>query len=199
MQLRLFFFKGHLEEGEEIIHIVHKHWFVILSGMMKVFLLGFVIPALLYYIFPLTFFFWLMILWVILAFLKMTYIILNWYLDAWLLTNMAIIDVIWEGFFKRSTQRIEYKSIEQVSYTFSGVTQTLYNYGSLHIQQPGGVTSIEDIDKPKKVASQISQLQEKYMKEQKYSDEEALKDILTGMIKRHIEKNGLNVHINNDS
>jgi hypothetical protein len=199
MRLRLFFFQGHLEEGEEIIYIVHKHWFVMLSDMVKILLFGFGVPFVLYVVFPFHFFFWLMILWMILAFFKMVYMILNWYLDAWLLTNMAIIDVVWEGFFKRSAQRIEYKSIEQVSYAFNGITQTLYNYGSLHIQQPGGVTSIEDIDKPKKVASQISQLQEKYMKEQKYSDEEALKDILTGIIKRHIEKHGLNVHINNDS
>lgn len=198
MDLRYKLFKGHLEEGEEIFEIVRKHWFVMYSSFMKVLMIGFAVPIVLYLVFPVSFFFWMMWVWCFLGLLKFAYAICNWYLDAWLLTNMAIIDVKWDGFFKRSAQRIEYQSIEQVSYAFNGIWQTIYNYGTLQIQQPGGVTSIDDIEKPKEVASHISKYQEQFVSGQKFEDEESLKDILTGLIKRHVKRHGLQVNIDED-
>lgn len=197
MDLRQFFFKGHLEEGEKIVHVVHKHWFVIFAGTFKILLFGFLVPIILFLVFPFSFVFWIMILWMVGATLKILYIILDWYLDAWLLTNIAIIDVKWDGFFKRSAQRIEYQSIEQVAYAYNGFWQTVFRYGTLQIQQPGGVTEIHDIEHPKQTAANLTKLQELFSQQNKYQDEEALKDILTGMIKRHIEKHGVHVNIDN--
>ncbi len=193
MDFRTRLFKGHLEDGEIIHEIVHKHWFVIIYGMFKVIFFGIALPFFLYFFFP--FLFWFSVLWMLIAFLNMIYMIFNWYLDAWLLTNAALIDVKWEGFFKRSAQRIEYASIEQVSYAYNGVFQTVFNYGQLTIQQPGGETSIDDIDHPKKVSSQINHYQDILLSNSKYQEEEALKEILTGIIKRYIDKHGININV----
>ena len=187
------FFNSHLEDGEEIQRVVHKHWFVIIYEILKVALLGFTIPFFIYYTFP--GFFWLMILWMIVASVRFIYIAFDWYLDAWLLTNQAIIDVEWNGFFDRSAQRIEYTTIEQVSYSFKGFFQTIFRYGNLQVQQPGGDTEIQNIERPRIVSSEINKLREKYTSDQNFNDEEKLKDVLTGMVRRHIDKHGLKVNV----
>lgn len=193
MAMRQRLFKGHLEEGEEILQIVHKHWFMIIKGAIRVIIFGFCLPLIVWIVFPLTFLFWFMLLWMLLAVFRMTYTVFNWYLDAWLLTNMAIIDVQWDGFFKRSAQRMEYAAIEEVNYSFNGVFQTIFGYGTLTIQMAGGTTAIDNIERPKYVASQLSSLRDKILSTQKYKDEEVIKDILSGIIQRHIEKHGLQV------
>lgn len=196
MNLRYTLFKEHLEEGEQILEIVHKHWFVIIRGVMRISVLYFLVPFGLFILFsPFDFFFWLMIVWMTVGILRMLYFVFNWYLDAWILTNVGIIDVRWEGFFKRSAERIEYKSIEQVGYAFSGFWETVLGYGTVQIQQPGGLQEIKNIASPKRVASLITQYEEKFVSSQKFQEEEVLKDILTGIIKRHIDKHGLNINV----
>lgn len=193
MSLRAFFFHRNLEEDENILYIVHKHWFLLVFHTLKTFFFGFLIPFALYYIFPVLF--WIMIIWMSIAFIRYIYHLFDWYLDAWLLTDKALIDVIWEGFFSRSAQRIEYKSVEQVSYSIKGFWQTIFRFGTVEIQQPGGATSISNIEKPYKVAATIAEFQEKMKANSKFEDEEALKDILSGMIKKHIERHGLQINI----
>lgn len=189
------FFESHLEEGEQVYDIVHKHWFVVIHRMVKAAFFGFVIPYAIYFVLPYTLVFWGMVLVMIYAAVRLVYGIFNWYLDVWLLTTTSIIDVRWDGFFKRSAQRVEYASIEQVSYAYKGVFQTILNYGTLHIQQPGGVDTISNIVNPKKIASDLTIYQEKLAAAKKFGDEDTLKDILTGLIHRYIQKHGINVQI----
>ncbi len=189
------FFRGYLEEGEEIITTIHRHWMAILKRSLRILFFFVIIPGTVYFVFPYPFIFGLFFLFALYAVAKFFYAFFNWYLDVWILTNMAILDIRWDGFFKRSAQRSEYARIEQVSHSYNGVFQSLLNYGTLHIQQAGGVDSIVSIVNPKQAASDIATIQEKLNSSQKFQDEEALKDILTGIIKRHIEKHGVSVPV----
>lgn len=181
-------------EDEEIIHvIVHKHWFVVVKAVLMTLLWGFLLPLFLYVLFE--WFLVAMILWMAYAAIQLIYLLVDWYQDAWLITDKSVIDVRWHGIFSHSSERIEYASIEGVSYAYNGFFQTVLNYGDIEIQQHGGSVKIERIVAPKRASALISRYQEEFKDKQSFSDEEKLKDIMTAMIRRHIKSHGLDVDL----
>lgn len=185
---------GKYLEGEEKIHvIVHKHWFVIVRSVLTTLLWGFLLPAFLYILFE--WFLIAMILWMAYAAIRLIYTLFDWYQDAWLITDKSIIDVRWHGIFSHASERIEYGSIEGVSYAYSGFFQTVLNYGDIEIQQHGGSVKIEKVIRPKDVSNFISHYQEEFKEHQSMDDEEKLKDILTAMIRRHVKTHGLDTNL----
>lgn len=180
-------FRNVLEKGEKVQYVVHRHPVVIQKRMIKAFILGLGLPALLSYMFPFAPMKLFFMAWMIVGGLKILYLCADWYFDAWLITNKNIVVSQWEGFFHREFSRIEYQTIEEVAYKIKGFWGTILNFGEVTVARFGGpkVTVLKKAINPKKVTKAILAIQATFMKDKSIKDVQTLKSILSEMIQMH--------------
>lgn len=188
MVISNFLFTNYLEDGEDILLVCHRHIWTHRNELTKEFLVGIVLPVIFYFVYPPFILLWGA--WLFVGFFRFLYALADWYYDAWLVTNMSIIDVEWNGFFNRQSGRIEYHTIDGLQYTIQGFWQTVLNYGDVQIQQIGGavVVNMKDAANPRKVERGILQAQEKVINDKSRREHEALKDILAGLVQTSMRK-----------
>ena len=183
-------FAPHLDPGEEVLQVFHRHPFIMLPSLGRVLFFTFLIPLLLFYMFPefALFFF----LWMGVGLIRLIYVIFNWYHDALLVTNVSLLKTFWNGFFDRSSSRLEYPMIEGISYAIQGFRRTVFNYGHVHVNRSGGSSVIElpDAVNPPKVERIILSHQENFVTKQSLEDSETLKSLLVTMIRQHNKNEG---------
>lgn len=188
MFLNNFLFTSYLEDEEDVILVCHKHIWIHRHALNKEFLLGVALPVIFYFVYPPLIILWGT--WLIIGLLRFLYAIADWYYDAWLVTSMGIIDVEWNGFFSRQSNRIEYHTIDGVCYQVQGFYQTIFNYGDVQLQQIGGaiIVELKDAVNPKRVESQILKVQDRFISDKSRREHEALKDILAGLVQSSMRK-----------
>lgn len=177
-----FLFNGHLDDDEDIYFIAHRHPFTALRDVGKYMFFGFAMPLLFVFLFPP---FWLFAgIWMFLGFFRIIYAMMDWYFDAWLLTNKSVIDLEWNGLFNRSSTRVEYHMIEGVAYEFSGVAQTVFRYGDISIEKigSGAAVILKDAMNPRGIESAVLKYQNKFVSDKNYREHDALKGLLTDML-----------------
>lgn len=178
-------FRPHLDPGEEVLEVFHRHPFVMLPSLGRILFFTFLVPLFLFYMFPefALFFF----LWIGVGTIRLVYLFFNWYHDALLVTTVSLLKTYWNGFFDRSSSRLEYPMIEGISYAIQGFRRTVFNYGHVHINRSGGSSAIElpDAMNPPKVERVILTHQEKFVSDQSMKDSETLKSLLVTMIRNH--------------
>jgi len=83
-----------------------------------------------------------------------------WYYNSLVITNKRIIDIDQRGLFERVVSEAPYEKIQDVSYRFKGIFQTLLRYGGIQIQTAGAnaVIEIRNIKNPERVQELISDL-----------------------------------------
>lgn len=183
-----FLFTSYLEDGEDILFVCHRHIWTHRRELTKEFLIGIVIPVIFYFVYPPFVLLWGV--WLLVGFLRFVYALADWYYDSWLVTNMSVVDVEWNGFFNRQSSRIEYHTIDGLKYTIQGFWQTVLNFGDIQIQQIGGavVIDMKDAANPRGVERGILQAQEKVINDKTRREHEALKDILAGLVQNTMRK-----------
>jgi hypothetical protein len=185
-------FKGYLDKGETLFYAVTRHWIVIKDEMMKIAVFGYLLPiAMLVFFFgigsPISYLFYG---WIIISLGYSLYAFLDWYLDAWLLTDVSIIETRWDGFFKQRSSRIEYTSIESVDVEVKGIKQTVLNYGNVVLIKSSGVNiRMERISRPNMASSWISRIRGEAIANKNLQNSEAIKDLLAQVIDNHIKVN----------
>jgi hypothetical protein len=149
------------------------------------------IPLVLWYLFHQLLFIYG--IWGFIGLVRLFFLIQDWHYDVWLLTNMGIIGVEWLGFFDRTSSRIEYPSIEGVTYQLKGFWQTMLNYGDMTLAKFGGPSTItlKDAHKPKKMEKYVLMYQEKFVTSKNFQDQEVLKQLLADLVVDHVQKHGL--------
>lgn len=175
-------YRAHLNPGETIHHVAHTHPVQIYKKFISILFFGILLPAFFYTLMPP---FWpVWVSWAGFGTLKMILLGFDWYYDALLVTNQSLIDIQWDGLFSRSSSRIEYHTIEGVSYEVSGFFATILNYGNLTIERTGSgkVIGIEKVSFPKKTEREILQAQNEFMRNKAFRDHQTLKDLLSSMI-----------------
>jgi len=184
-----YLFAGHLVDGEKIIYVAHKHFFILIKDSFKSTFLTIFLPIVFYFLFP-ELIFWAL-LWLGLGAVLFIYHFIDWYFDAWLLTNNGIVDVEWNGIFDRNSARVEYHMIEGVGSNIKGFWQTVLNYGDITIDKIGANTAIvlHNAEKPSHVEQLVLKYQEKFVTDKSFRDHNALKSMLSDMIVYHL-KNG---------
>lgn len=190
MHFQHFLFRKHLEDDEEIYFVAHKHWIDVLPKFLNVLCFGFLVPWFLYFLFPALF--WVAILWSLIALSKMIYDLCDWYLDAWLATSQSIIDTEWKGLFHYTSSRVEYPSIEGVSYEIVGFWGTFLSFGQTQIDRVSSTNPIilPYTHNPKKVEMKVLECKERFIEEKSKTDSDVLKDILSDMVSHHVRKHG---------
>ncbi len=186
-----YFFKPNLDPGEKILFIFHRHPFIIVKEFSRLVLIGILVPLFFYYLFPEIglFFIFLMLI----TFVRLFYLIANWYHDALLITTVSLIKVEWKGFFDRTSTRLEYPKIDGLSYNIRGIKRTIFNYGEVSIGQinGGSALTIKDCMNPSKVEQVVLNHQEHFVSDQSLKDASTLKDLLTTMIRHHSKTSGV--------
>jgi len=175
-------------EGEIIILFLRRHWFIFFMRLLFIIVsvAGLVI---IYYLFLLlnanfqeseyynlllfgeslvTLFIWnfFFILW------------LDYYLDAWIVTNERIINIEQRGFFVRNISELKLTKIQDVTSEIIGVIPTLLNYGNICVQTAGEKERFVfyQIPHPNRVKNAIVQLQEK----ERRTEERELGEMIRG-------------------
>ena len=187
MSLRNFIYSGHLDDDEKILDTAHRHFFIYMKDAYKTFIFGMALPAMFFLFFPQAYF--VVAIWGGIGVIGMLYHFVDWYFDAWLITNMGVLDIERNGLFDRTSTRIEYHMIEGLSYTIKGFWPTVLNFGDITLDKLGSKTTVILIDgaSPKKVERMILHHQEEFVSDKSVRDHHALKDMLSEMIAYHVQ------------
>lgn len=191
MKLRHRLFLGHLDDGERILYVAHRHILMFKVAAAKVSFFGLFMPAFGYLLFPQ--FLTVFVIWGIVGLMGLAYHFLDWYFDAWLLTNIGVIDIERNGLFDMTSTRVDYHMIEGTQYTISGVLATIFNFGDITIDKLGAKTSVvlHDAASPKKLERRVMKYQQKYIYERSVRDHQELKTMLSEMIAYHVHNKQL--------
>lgn len=165
-------------EGEVIILFLRRHWFIFFMRLLFIIVSVASLVAVYYLILLLnsnfqeneyynlllfgeslaTLFIWnfFFILW------------LDYYLDAWIVTNERIINIEQRGFFVRNISELKLTKIQDVTSEIIGVIPTLLDYGNIYVQTAGEKERFVfyQIPCPNRVKNTIVQLQEKEEKKE---------------------------------
>ncbi len=126
-----------------------------------------------------------------LAIYKVLAVFLYWYVNGLLMTTDNIIDIEWPRFFERRCTRVDYWDLDEIEVERVGVQSFVYNYGTLRLQKYGGeLHAIHRIYRPNKVARIIEKYREQMVDAKNFTEESALKDLITNLVKSHVRDNG---------
>lgn len=156
-----------LEEGEKIMGIVRKHWWILFTWGFGLFVMA-VLPIIVgitmlvfapdgagekyFYIGGFLYSIWLSALWVI-FFIEWT----DYYLDVWVITDKRVVDIEHMGLFNRETSTVRFEDIEDITIEVHGIIPTLLRYGTITIQTAGSQNEfyIRNATNPEKAKEEI--------------------------------------------
>lgn len=191
MSIRNYLYSDYLEDGEEILFLCHRSYVVMFRDFIRILSIHAVPAGFVWYLFPSLI--PICIAWLTIGVVRFMLVVQDWYYDAWLITNLGVLGIEWTGYFERTSTRVEYASIEGVSYTLKGFWQTMLNYGNVTLAKLGGPhnVTLKDAVNPKRVEKNLLKYQEKFMTSKNFKDQEILKQLLADLVVDHIRKNGL--------
>ena len=185
---RLFY--RHIEDDEELILVVHKHWVLGIQHLLWP-LFGFTAGVLFLYMFPFKVIYYLSALWAIAAMVWLLRNFYDYYLDAWIITDQGIIDVEWHGWFHRQSSRVLYSDIQGLSYEIEGIVGTVMRYGTISVEKisNGMVISLDSVKNPKVVEGLVLKKMEEYLHTKNLSDAKHVQNLLSQIVANEIQLN----------
>lgn len=141
-----FHFEGQ-DPDEEILFVIHRHWFNILVQFIPC-VLGFlaVVGSFLFFIvlspdalsfISRTLFFFIESLLLIFLWFFAFLIWINYYLDVWIITNKRIVNIEQKGLFIRSMSDVYLFRVQDVTTEVYGFFPSLLNFGNVYAQSAG--------------------------------------------------------------
>jgi len=96
-------------------------------------------------------------------------VVVDYYLDCWVLTNERIISTESEGLFNRTESSIVYDKIQNITIEIKGFLPALFDFGDLRIETAAelGKFTFRQISNPEKVKEVIFEIQKEFQKSQK--------------------------------
>jgi hypothetical protein len=171
------YFTRNLKDDEEVIRLIKHHDLsYCFSGLLS--LIALLLPFFLMGLF----FRWGKIGFIIFAIFSIfglwaiiRFLVVRHY-NGLLITDRRVILFKQKGFFDRQVMEIEYDKIQDVSYRFKGISQTLFRYGTLNIQVQSSesVIKAEKIPRPESVQDLIKDIRKNYSAQTENSSAESL-------------------------
>ena len=95
-------------------------------------------------------------------------VVVDYYLDCWILTNERIISTESEGLFNRTESSITYDKIQNITIEIKGLLPALFDFGDLRIETAAelGKFTFRQIPNPEKVKEVIFEIQKEFQKNQ---------------------------------
>ena len=156
--------------NEDVLRVIHRHWFNILSHFFIILIFSFLLIASLL-VFPILFpemfnaanarFF---------LFVENTFFIFIWlfgflvwidyYFDVWIITNERIVNIEQKGLFVRHISELNFQNIQDVTAAVEGILPTVLNYGDVSVQTAGAENRFlfRQVPDPYKVKDMIMNL-----------------------------------------
>ncbi|MDO8468368.1 MAG: PH domain-containing protein [Candidatus Peribacter sp.] len=185
--LNRWFFKKHLEDDEEVRLYLHTHWRL---GLVRLFwpTAAFIVSWVFLAIAPFLIIFYFVALASVLSLVWWVRNFFDYFLDAWLVTNQALIDVKWHGWFHRTATKVLFSDIQGVSYEIKGISGTLFRYGTISVEKvsTGGTISLDNVPHPREVAGAILQNMELYLHGKNLKDAKRIQELLSGVVSREL-------------
>jgi hypothetical protein len=171
-----------LEEDEQILAIIRRHWFflfkqcffiavlillplvafvciIVLMQTQTVALLGSYLPHIVF-----LYSLWLLINWTMLAAIWTDH-----YLDIWAITNRRVIKINQVTLFKRHVASFRLERLQDLSVEINGIIATLLDYGTIHAATAGNhheEFKADYLPNPNKIKSVILEASDQRMKVQ---------------------------------
>lgn len=165
------FHLGQIKDTEQVIRIIHRHWFDILQQFLIVFLIILLLAGGLF-VFPAMFpsfqdedfsvlFFFMESLLAIFVWIFSFLIFIDYYFDVWIITSERIINIEQKGLFVRHVSELKFSKIQDVTTEVEGLIPTILNYGDVHIQTAAEEAKFifRHVGDPYKIKETIMQLQ----------------------------------------
>jgi uncharacterized membrane protein YdbT with pleckstrin-like domain len=174
-----FHFTGQ-KSDEQILLVLHRYWFDILSQFLLVFGMIFLLVgsfAFLPMVFPNlqnssleSLFFFLENLFFILIWVVSSLIWIDYYFDVWIVTDRRIVNIEQKALFSRCTSELELEKIQDITTNVHGVLPTFLNYGDLLVQTAAEQEKFlfHNISDPYSVKDLIMSLQKKQEREEEH-------------------------------
>lgn len=187
--LNKYFFGPHLDDEEEITLVVHKHWLMGIKSLWWPSVVFILVAAVLWFSHTKEVMYGIavaeigVLIWWIRNFL-------DYFLDAWLITNKGIIDLEWHGWFHRSSARVLYSDIQGVEYEIKGIVGTLMGYGEMAVEKisTGSTITMPYVKKPRRVEAVILEGMEAYMHKKNLKDATTVQGILAEFVAGTLQK-----------
>jgi uncharacterized membrane protein YdbT with pleckstrin-like domain len=186
-------------DDEQVILFLRRHWFIFFVHILSV--IGAIAGLVLIYIF-FTFFlkdfsqsayYSLLLFFESLGTLfvwNLFFILwLDFYLDAWVVTNERIININQRGFFNREISELKLTKIQDVTSEVVGFVPTILGYGDIYVQTAAEVErfAFHQIPNPNEVKNIIVELQEKERK----SEEAEMGQAIRGELKSPVTQDDI--------
>ncbi len=151
---------------EEIILVLRRHWitnigwiFITVFMALAPFIFSSV-PLLTY--FPPNYQFIALIFWYLITFVYSFEKFLSWYFNVCIITDERVVDIDFNNLLIKKFADAKISMIQDVSSHVIGVSQTLFNYGTVDVQTAAEVPEItfELIPNPEKVIKVLQQLRQ---------------------------------------
>lgn len=171
-----------IDEHEQIVKIVWRHWFVLLGHIFMLIFAVFV-PVVCVFMFNLIpvdnlvnisgspsaaggFF---LVAWLIIVWMLGWNIWTNYFLNVLLITDIRIFDIQQNGFFSRKSASFRIDHIQNISVEQLGVIQTLLDFGTVHFETAGEDISLEAdyIAHPYAIKKLVDEMQDGKLSESK--------------------------------
>jgi hypothetical protein len=137
-----------MEPGEEVLRIVRKHWFIIVSELFGAFI-GALLPFFILFgislvppawigninlleFLPLIAF--VIAGWLVLILVTAFTIWTHYYLDLWVITDRRIILIDQVTFFNRNVSIFRLERLQDIEYYIKGIIPTFLNFGTIKAQ-----------------------------------------------------------------
>lgn len=181
-------FKRHLEQEEKVLYAAHKHWVEFIGPFIAILFFGFILPWILYFVgFNSSMFLLVIVVWTVLAALRLFHDFVDWHSDVWIFTNMSIIIVEWHGLFSNTSQRIGYEDTEGVAFVIKGFWGTVLKYGDVTLKViSGSHIDLKNAKNPKRVELALMKHHGTYMNSRELAHAGGLKEMLSQMVSHHL-------------
>ena len=183
-------YPGLLEEGEVVYRVFRRSAMKTFTKILTIGVLGVGLGAgIMWFFYPYNVLWYLAFLpWGAAGYFAL-WLYMYWALNAIIMTSENVIFIDWEKFFCRRTTRLDYWNIDDISVERIGLKSFFYNYGTIHFQKVNGgeLYSFHKMNRPNAVARQIEAMREEVVDNKNFTEEAALKGLISGLIKRHVE------------
>ncbi len=138
-----FHFQGQ-HENEQILMVIHRHWFNIVVHLIAVFFLSlFLLGSLSFFpfLFPeavtngsAPFFTFAQNTLLIFLWLYGFLVWIDYYFDVWIVTNERIVNIEQKGLFNRHISELRFSRVQDVTASVDGLIPTMLNFGDVYVQ-----------------------------------------------------------------
>jgi len=128
-------------EDETIFVVLRSHWFTnvnwILLALLMIFAPSIIRMFSINLPIPISLSLILFIFWYLVTFAFILEKFISWYFDIFIISNLRVIDIDVKNILDRTFKEAQIDRIQDISYKVAGVSQTLFNYGTVIIETAG--------------------------------------------------------------